>query len=268
MPGSKTQTLAMLKAQVARLERRPALAESRRPAAPGRFATPPGHVHEIFADSPVEAGAALGFALAQARGFLRAGRPGLLLLQLRADAQELGFPFAPGLAGLGLDAEAVVLIRTETIAELLWAMEEALACRAVAAVVADLARPHKALDFTASRRLALRCAAAGGTVLLVRYGLGREASAARYRWRVGPARSPPQPFDPRAPGPPRWRVTLEKGSIGRRRTSPEGESLLVEWTENGIAPADIDTDRSRAPGGSAPSRAAPAALGHRLSQAG
>ena len=45
---------------------------------------------------------------------------------------------APGSTSFGLDPDAVVLIRTDTIVELLWAMEEAIACRAVAAVVADI----------------------------------------------------------------------------------------------------------------------------------
>src|SRR5690606_31798639 len=117
------------------------------------------------------------------------------------------------------------LIRAATITELLWALEEALACRAVAAVIADLARPHKALDFTASRRLALRSAASGGSLFLTRYGRGREASAARYRWRVVPRPSRPAPWDARAPGGPRWRVTLEKGRLGTARPgTAEGES--------------------------------------------
>jgi protein ImuA len=169
-----------------------------------------------------------------------------------------------------------VLIRTDTIVELLWAIEEAVACRAVGAVVADIAYPHKALDFTASRRLALRCAASAGTVFLVRYARDREASAARYRWRIAPSLSASPPFDEQAPGPPRWRVMLEKGSLDlRRRTAANGEEYLVDWTENGLVLANDqlgknDNRRDRAgPSGVAPlPRAHPAALGNGLSQAG
>ena len=273
----KAQTLDALKQRVAELEANPVLKDVGSTAMPpGLLATPRGAVHEVFADSLIDAGAALGFALAQARRFLAAGRPGLLVLQLKADAQEIGLPYGLGLKSFGLDSEALVLIRTDTIVELLWAIEEAVACRAVGAVVADIAYPHKALDFTASRRLALRCAASAGTVFLVRYARDREASAARYRWRIAPSLSASPPFDEQAPGPPRWRVMLEKGSLDlRRRTAANGEEYLVDWTENGLVLAndqlgknDNRRDRAGASGVAPLPRAHPAALGNGLSQAG
>jgi protein ImuA len=266
----RVKTLEALKQQVAALETRPALAEAESFPAEGLLATPRGAVHEVFAPSLVDAGAALGFALGQARRMLVPERPGLLILQLKSDTQETGLLYGVGLKTFGLDAQAIVLIRTDTIVELLWAMEEAIACRAVAAVVADIAYPSKALDFTASRRLALRAAASGCTVFLVRYAGGREASAARFRWKIVPHLSRSPPFDSRAPGSPRWQVTLEKGRLtGRRSATPDGEVFLVDWTENGFALAD---DNSRHGAGAqdvaALSRAASAALGDRLSQAG
>jgi len=254
---------------MAQFDTRPPLAEAA-VAAAGLLATPPGHVHEIFADSPTEAGAALGFALGQALRQRRPGRPGLLIAQLRADAQELGLPYGAGFQGFGLAAEAIVLIRAETVTELLWALEEAVACRAVAAVVADLAGPHKALDFTASRRLALRTAASGASVLLTQYGAGRPASAARYRWRVVPRPSRAAPWDERAPGQPRWQVTLEKGRLGQAgRADADGEVFVVDWTENGFVLAEPQAaGGARIAGGAARPRALPAALGHGLSQTG
>jgi len=269
----KAQTLETLKQQVAALETQPLLEDTESYAAPaGLLATPRGCVHEVFADSLANAGSALGFALAQARRMLEPGRPGLIVLQLKSDAQEIGLPYGLGLKSFGLDTAAIVLIRTDTIVELLWALEEAIACRAVGAVVADIAYPHKELDFTASRRLALRSAASGGSVFLVRYGRHREAGAAKYRWRVAPSLSASPPFDDRAPGPPRWRITLEKGSLDvRRRTAAAGEEYLVDWTENGLVLADDTNSRDRAvvlPAYPALSDADPAALGDRLSEAG
>jgi protein ImuA len=265
----RVQTLEALKQQVAALEARPALAEAEILSA-GLLETPRGTVHEVFADSLVDAAAALGFALGQARRMLAPERPGLLILQLKSDAQEVGLPYGIGLKTFGLEAEAIVIIRTDTIVELLWAMEEAIACRAVAAVVADIAYPHKALDFTASRRLALRAAASGCTVFLVRYARDREASAARFRWKIVPHLSRSPPFDNRASGQPRFAVTLEKGRLaGRRPTTPDGEVYLVDWTENGFALANDDNRYGAGPQGvAALSRAAPATLGDRLSQAG
>jgi protein ImuA len=269
MQGSKAQTLEALKEKVAAFESRPALADSDTDSAPrGLLSTPRGYVHEVFADTLTNTGAAFGFALAQAKGMLTPERPGLLILQLKSDMQELGLPYALGFRTFGLEATAFVLIRTDTITELLWAMEEAIACRAVGAVVADIAYPHKALDFTASRRLALRTAGSSASVFLVRYARDREATAARYRWRVEPQLSMPHPFDDRAPGPPRWRLTLEKGSLSRRK-GPAGEHYLVDWTENGLVLADIGgRDITRAPAVAALSHAAPAALGDRLPQTG
>ena len=269
MSVSKAITLEQLKERIATFETRPQLtdSEAERPVA-GYLATPRGYVHEIFADSVMNTGAAFGFALAQARTMLSPERPGLLILQLKADEQELGLPYGLGFSSFGLDATAFVLIRTDTIVELLWALEEAIACRAVGAIVADIAYPHKALDFTASRRLALRTASSGASVFLVRYARDREATAARYRWRVEPQLSASPPFDERASGPPRWRLTLEKGSLGRKAT-PQGEQYLVDWTENGLVLADIGSrDIARPPGLAPVSRPHPAALGDRLPQTG
>jgi protein ImuA len=272
MLGANASTLDSLRLRIAALETHPAFAGSEPvEASAGLLATPRGAVHEVFADSLVNTGAALGFALAQATGFLTPVRPGLLILQLVADTQETGLPYGLGFSTFGLAAEDVVLIRAETITELLWAVEEAIACRAVGAVVADIAYPHKALDFTASRRLALRAAAAEASVFIVRYARDREATAARYRWQVTPALSQPPPFDNRAPGLPRWQVRLEKGSLkGTSKSAPEDQVYVVDWTENGFRPAhDIEPrEDARIAGAPALPGAPPAALGHRLSQAG
>jgi protein ImuA len=90
-----------------------------------------------------------------------------------------------------------------------------------------------------------------------------------------PAPSAPPQFDERAPGPPRWRLVLEKGSLDPRRRGTEGEEYLVDWTEHGFALADDtsgtgrpSTDRPAVPAGAALSGADSAALGDRLSQAG
>lgn len=269
MQGSKVSTLQALKQTIAALETQPALRPDQMQAvAAGLLAVPRGTVHEVFADAVREGGAALGFALAQAGGLAETGRPAVLFVQLVADAQEMGLPYGMGLKSFGVDPERLVLVRTESIVELLWAIEEAIACRAVAAVVADIVHPHKALDFTASRRLSLRAAGSGASVFLVRYGREREASAARFRWRIAPEQSRPPPFDERAPGPPRWRVRLEKGSLeGRRSAAPEGEEFLLDWTEHGFARVDADDRTGGARRPTPVPGALPAALGDGLSQA-
>jgi len=220
---SRQRALEHLRARIESIEKRfvPKLG-SAEPKEPG-FAIPSGMVHEVFSDALRDAGAALGFALAGARGLRTSDRPAVLYLQLMQEAQEMGFPYAPGLMNFGIPSEMLIFIRPGTIVELLWAVEEALACPAIAAVIADVAGDPKALDFAASRRLSLRTAAGGGTVLILRYGIGRTATAARLRWHVTPAVSADQPFDPRAPGESRWRVKLEKGLW-------KGRNVIPPWT--------------------------------------
>jgi protein ImuA len=227
------QRLAALRETIADIERKPALAEARVRVEhhEGEFPVLRGGLlQEIFTDERRNAGALLGFALAQAKGLLTQQRLAIIYLQLTEEAQKLGMPYGPGMLSFGFDPDALVLVQASSVADLLWAAEEAIACRAVAAVVADIGSHSKLLDFTASRRLSLRSAAMGGTTFLLRYGQGREASAAHLRWRLSPVQSGHRRYDAKAPGLPRWRAELEKGSIIKNQTE-----WLLGWTENGLA---------------------------------
>ncbi len=225
-----------LRAKIAALEKRPPLAEAAAFAARGKgrsgadndgqpalaelLAVPAGVLHEVFVDEQRQSGAALGFALGLARGLLQGERQAVLYLQLAEQAQELGVPYGIGLKQFGLDPERLVIGRVGTLAELLWAMEEAIACRAVAGVVADIAGAPKALDFTVSRRLSLRAAAAGTSAFLIRYGREREASAAKLRWRVASTLSGAAEFDPLAPGPRAFRSRSRSGGSAAGSSGP------------------------------------------------
>ena len=264
---ARAETVAALRARIADIERRPALAETATPAAAndaeGFPVFPGGLVQEIFTDERRNGGAALGFTLAQARGLLTSQRPVVVYLQLANEAQEMGLPYGPGLNSLGFAPEALVLIRPATVIELLWAAEEALACQAVAAVVADIAGQPKALNFTASRRLSLRAASSGASAFFLRYGAWREASAAQLRWHIAPALSGPLPFDARAPGETRWQAKLEKGAI----TDMQNQEWLLEWTENGFEIIDTGSASPVQPvARSALSRPVPADLADRHPQ--
>jgi protein ImuA len=285
MPGLARHDLAALRLKIAALEKRPLLAEGAAMLAErlGKaandateladplelLAAPNGLLHEVFADEQRQSGAALGFTFGLARQLLTSERQAVLYLQLVGEGQELGLPYGAGLLQFGIDPASLVIGRIDSMTELLWAMEEAIACRAVAGVIADLASHPKALDFTVSRRLSLRAAAAGTSAFVVRYGRGREASAAKLRWRITPAMSGELPFDPRAPGPPRFQIEIEKGRLGDKTQRAEGKTMLVDWTENGF----VSVEPERRPAiavrrTTPPSRSVAAALGHRLSQAG
>lgn len=259
----RQQRLAALRDSIADIERKPALAEARIRVEGDSGAFPRlggGLLQEVFTDERRNAGAVLGFALAQAKGLLSAQRIAIIYLQLGDEGQKLGLPYGPGLLGFGLDPAALVLVRPASMSELLWAAEEAIACRAVAAVVADIAGYQKLLDFTASRRLSLRTASAGTSMFLLRYGTAREASAAHLRWRLMPARSARKPYDALAPGPLRWRAELERGALIKQQAE-----WLLGWTENGFRTITPDRNGGAADSiGPAFSGPIPAPLADRL----
>lgn len=280
MPRPKPD-LDALRAQIAALERRPVLADAAGLLAQrrqgdedellGLLRAPPGLLHEVFADEHRQSGTALGFTLGLARSLISQNRQALIYLQLSAEAQEIGLPYGLGFSTYGLTPDTLVLGRVGTIPELLWALEEALACRAVAGVIVDLASHPKALDFTVSRRISMRAAAAGTSAFLIRYGTGREASAARLRWHVKPGVSGGQPFDITAPGRPRFMIEIEKLRLGTIRQT-EQHHLILDWTENGFVSVDPRKPQGQRPLAplrrpAPPSRPQPAALGDRLSEA-
>lgn len=275
-PEARQDRLAGLRERIAAIEKRPLLTEGtplpgRTPDEWAALAAPAGLLQEIFADSQRDGTAALGFALGLARGLVTEERPAILFLQLAHEARETGLPYGPGLASFGLSPDRLILGQLASLEELLWAMEEAIACRAVAAVIAEVLGTPRQLDFTVSRRLSLRAASGGASILLLRYGAEREASAARLRWQVSPAPSEAPSFDDRAPGRPRWRAVLEKGQL-RAGLMEAGLAFSLDWTENGFEPLFRDPlgNPSRSDGHLRPALpgAQPAALGDRLSQAG
>jgi protein ImuA len=199
----------------------------------------------------------------QARGVITGRRGALVYLCLSDEVRETGLPYGPGLSGFGIDPGLMVVGRIQKTGDLLWAIEEAAACRAVAAVIADIVRPHRELDFTVSRRLAMRAVASGAAIFMLRYGSDREASAAHLRWHVAPAPSAGLAFDAKAPGAARFAVRLEKGG---RRFLGDGaaDRWQVEWTHDGLAAQKDSAAGHRDE--AALSGIVPAALGDRLSQ--
>lgn len=203
-----------------------------------------------------------------ARPLLTSRRPAIVYLQLDADAQKLGFPYALGFFRFGIDPAQLVFARLETIADFLWTMEEAIACQAVAAVIADFAGHHRELDFTVSRRLNLRTDAAGTSAFLLRYGSGREAGASQLRWHLSPAAAVGCGSTRQHPGPPRFAVTLEKGRLrGMPQLGAEFRAGLggQSWLRSR---RPCRTDRTASASQIAGVISSSACLGNRLSETG
>ena len=159
-------------------------------------------LREVFAGTPAD-GAATGFVLAQLPS-----RGPVLWVQDRLSRREGGQPYATGLASLlGRPVELLWLAVSRPI-DVLWAMEEALGCPSLAAVVGEVWGDPPALDFTATKRLALRAESSGVPTWLLRRAASADLSAARERWRLSALPSPPAPDDIRAPGEPLWQAAL------------------------------------------------------------
>jgi protein ImuA len=151
----------------------------------------------LFAAQGGDAGWA-GFLLLQ----VDPARP-LLWVQERMAILETGRVHPPGLPSSDL-----IHVEARDARSALWAMEEGLRCAALGGVIGELWGDPKALDFTATRRLAVAAERSGVPCWLVRLGGTANLSGARMRWRIASAASLPNPLDPRAPGPLAWDAEL------------------------------------------------------------
>ncbi len=168
---------------------------------------------EVFAASARDGGAT-GFLLAQ----LPRSKP-MLWVQERMAMLEAGRIYPPG---LGVE---LIHVAARDARAALWAMEEGLRCSALGAVIGEIWGDPKALDFTATRRLAVAAERHGVAAYLIRLGGHANLSGARMRWRVASAPSITHPLDPKAPGQPAWDADLFRArgfTPGRWTVSHDG----------------------------------------------
>jgi protein ImuA len=151
-----------------------------------------GALHELAPATPLQLGAATGFALAAAA--LTAAGQHVLWIQTDLGVLEAGTPYGPGLDLLGLAMDRLVILQVPRPLDALWALEEALKSGAVAAAIAELPEAGAAVDLTASRRLALAVRAGGGLGVLLRHRSCPLPTAAMTRWEVAAAPSMPDRF--------------------------------------------------------------------------
>jgi protein ImuA len=164
---------------------------------------------ELFAAHPRDGGWA-GFLLAQLDG----SKP-LLWVQDRMAILESGRVHPPG-----LPSQNLIHVEARDARDALWAMEEGVRCAALSAVIGEIWGDPKALDFTATRRLAVASERSGTPCWLVRLGGTANLSGARMRWRIASAPSLLNDLDPKAPGLSAWDAELF-----RARGMPVGQ-----WT--------------------------------------
>ena len=176
-----------------------------------------GCLHEVAGAAPGDDGAAIGFAALLLSRI--SGEPGRILwLSQRRDL------YPPGLAALGLAPEPLILVMARYDREVLWAMEEALRCPGLAAVLGEV----REIDLVASRRLQLAAEKHGAAALLLRPPAPPPgASAAVTRWRLAGAAGAND--DPAGLGTPRWWVELARSRSGR------SGRWLLEWREGRLS---------------------------------
>lgn len=122
----------------------------------------------------------------------------------------------------GLPVQNIIHVEARDARDALWAMEEGLRCPALSAVIGEIWGDPKALDFTATRRLAVAAERSGVAAFLIRLGGHANLSGARMRWRIASAPSLSNELDPKAPGAPVWDADLF-----RARGAPPGRWTLM-----------------------------------------
>jgi protein ImuA len=175
-----------------------------------------GALHEIAAVRETELTAATGFALAlTARAALasaasgqrgnsisaRAGHSPEVGSSAHSNARgretiwiaedlslaENGAAYGPGLPEIGIAPERLLTVTAARGRDVLWAMEEALRCRAVGVVIGELR--GRDIDTVATRRLSLAAAAGNTLGLILRAAPDDAPSAAATRWIIGAVQS-------------------------------------------------------------------------------
>src|SRR5258708_5098001 len=154
-----------------------------------------GALHELAPTAPFHLAAASGFAAAAAARACGT-RGEVLWIATDFAVGEGGGPYGPGLDLFGLPSARLLVLRVPRPADVLWAMEDALRCRALSCVIAELTGEGAEADLTATRRLSLAARdgvsdRVSGLGLLIRHRVTAWPSAAATRWEIAAAPSLP-----------------------------------------------------------------------------
>jgi protein ImuA len=175
---------------------------------------PLGAVHEFICDDDEGAAATFGFVSALAASLMHSGGTAFWI-------GPTCTTFPPALKAFGLEPERILFVELKNEKDILWAVEEALKCGALAAVVGEV----RNLTFNASRRLQLAVERSKVTGFLFRRRLQKlDTTASLTRWKISPTASM-APDDLPGVGFPQWKIELLKVRNGRTG------SWQVQWIE-------------------------------------
>lgn len=170
---------------------------------------PLGAVHEFISGQREHAAAACGFIAGLLAPLMGDSGTTLWISSWRT-------LFPPALKTFGICPDRFIFIDLQKEKDVLWAMDEALKCGALCAVVGEM----NDISFTASRRLQLAVEQSHVTGFILRHNPGKvNATACVSRWKITPLPSVPVVIegtnDLPGIGYPRWRVSLLKIRNGR-----------------------------------------------------
>jgi protein ImuA len=175
---------------------------------------PLGAVHEFICNNPEDASASGGFIAGLLSTLMQNGGASLWI----SSSRKL---FPPALRSFGIEPSAIIFLDLQKERDVMWALEEALKCDGLAAVVAEM----QELSFTVSRRFQLAVEQSGVTAFILRLNpRNLNTTACISRWKIT---SLPSELSGDMPGVgfPCWNVELLKIRNGKPGTWP------IEWIE-------------------------------------
>jgi protein ImuA len=165
---------------------------------------PLGAVHEFMVAGPEDAAATGGFVAGVLASLMRDGGATIWISSSRTI-------FPPALTSFGIAPDKVIFVDLKKDKEILWAMEEALKCDGISAVIGEIQQ----LSFTDSRRLQLAVEQSRVTGFILRCNSrSLNTTACVTRWKITSLPSEPADGLPGV-GFPRWNVELLKVRNGR-----------------------------------------------------
>ena len=163
---------------------------------------PVGAVHEFISNAKEDAAATNGFMSGLISKLMKKGTA------VWVSSKRTLFP--PALKVFGIEPERIIFIDLWRQKDVLWAIEEALKCGVVSAVIGELSE----LSFTESRRLQLAVEQSRVTGFIHRYNPKSEnITACVSRWKIKPLASDISGIP--GTGFPRWNVQLLKVRNGK-----------------------------------------------------
>ena len=182
---------------------------------------PLGAVHEFQSDRKENAAATSGFIAGLLSPLL--GNTGTAMW---ISSSRTLFP--PALKSFGIQPDRFIFIDLQKEKDIQWAMEEALKCGALAAVVGEMPE----ISFIASRRLQLAVEKSQVTGFILRNNFRKlNTTACVSRWKITPLPSEPVDDLPGL-GFPQWRAELLRIRNGRPGVWD------IRWSEGKFQPLD------------------------------